>query len=57
LTLTPNSAAICFLVFRNLSLFCFIFWPRVTGAFFDKKATNGGSLPLGLPRAGSVNGS
>ena len=25
LTLMPNSAAICFLVFRNFNLFCFIF--------------------------------
>ena len=57
LTLTPNSAAICFLVFRNFSRFCIIFWPRVTGVSIDKKATNGGSLPLGLPSAGLANGS
>src|ERR1039457_722464 len=55
LTLTPNSKAICFRVFRNFNRFCFIFWPRVRGASGDKKATNGVSLPLRLPSVGLVN--
>src|ERR1035437_8633340 len=57
LTLTPNSKAICFRVFRNFNLFCFIFWPSVTGASCVKKATHDVSLPLGFPGVRPVNGS
>jgi len=52
----PHSAANCFLVFLIFKRISMIRCPDVAGLSGDKKATNGDSLPLGLPRAESVKG-
>src|SRR5205823_2952677 len=48
----------CFVrVFLSSRRSFLIRWPMSAEGSDDKKATNGVSLPLGLPRAGMVNGS
>jgi hypothetical protein len=53
----PISFVICLRVFFSARRQFLIRWPMSAEGSDYKKATNGVSLPFGLPRAGLVNGS